>query len=238
MNVSKFLSFIQTGELYFSSLNKMNDVLEGANFSDFIKINQHYKLSNRKFKNEFVEKVKNLKEIQKNFYTCCFYSTNQESKVMFDLYSSEYGVAICFKSNELFEQINLFYENNLKEQYSFNYGYINYDFKEPLGLIGLISTEFKNPIEFNPFSKQKIHMYENEYRFVFHKKNMDAQEKLHIKIDICSSIKVIVAHPNFYDWEIDVINDVIKKYEYKLDFKKSSLITNEILKRFQEDTYY
>ena len=231
MNLPKFLSFLQTGELHFSSLSKMNDVLEGANFSDSVKIHQDFKFS----RNEFVEKIKKLREIQNNFYACCFNDHKSESKVMFDLYSTEYGVAICFDSIRLFEQINIFYENNLREICSFEYGYIDYPFKEPLGLIGLLSTNVRNPIEFNPFSKQNIHAYEKEYRFVFHKKNSDEQEKLKIKIDISLVVKKIVAHPNFYDWEIDVIKDVIKKYDHKFYFKKSSLITNEILKRFQEE---
>jgi hypothetical protein len=233
MNISKFLSFIQSDELYFSSLNKMNDVLEGANFADSVFINLYFNMVKREklgYNGKFIAEIQKLKEIQRSVLACCFFSKRDESKVMFDVYSSENGLAICFDSNKLFEQIKIFYENNLLDKFKFGYGYINYSFKEPLGLVDLISGT--RTIKLNPFAKQNIHSYEEEYRFILYTENPKF-EHLKIKIDPSSIIK-IVAHPNLFDWEIDVINNAVKKYHDKLYLRKSKLITNETLNRIKE----
>ena len=133
-------------------------------------------------------------------------------------------------SNKVLKRLIKHHSQQLNDVFDFNSGSVRYSsFRyDPINDPWFAKHGFK----FNPFLKDEMYGYEKEYRFIFRKKKCsDMTENLTIKLDLNSSIKSIVAHPNCCDWEIEALNKLTNHYCKGLNVEKSSLITPEMVKR-------
>ncbi len=238
MSLNKFISLLQTNTLFFSCLTEMNDPLEGANYRDsfFIKgffgaCNKGLETKEYNIKN-FKKALDALRNYQQNFFTCCFYSKQSESRVMYESYSSENGVAIKFNYKSILSEINKHYASTLDTDFELGYGKVEYyEFNHASNFFKLFLND-PNEFNFDPFTKEDIHKHEEEFRFLFYNKNhLKKINNIQVVIDLKSSILEIVAHPNSLDWEINILNNLIKTYNLDFQLKKSKIITTEAIKR-------
>jgi hypothetical protein len=245
VDMNKFLSMLQNSDLHFSRLDQLNDIFEGANtinstYIQFDYVNgflpefQRNKTMPKEIFNEKQQSFKNridaLRTFQKSFLVDCYFEGDEESIAMWNSYSSQGGIAIKFDSELLFKEILNCYDEKLQADYEIGFGPISYEKLTNPNYEKLLQKNIGDLV-FEPFKKDVFHSHENEYRFIFHKKDKEFISHLKIEIDLKKSIRNIVAHPNSPDWVIETIYKLVVKYDLIKEVQKSRIITSEMASR-------
>jgi hypothetical protein len=234
----KALSFFKNQKLFFSPLNKFDDPFEGAS-KDFAFEMQTYinlvRMDNTNAKKEYTnenkrriqEQLSLLEGFQKQFLSCCLFESNDESEAMWKMYSENFGIALRFKSDELFKSIENEFKKNTSGAYEFYYGPMDYcKIKTPDNETIFDLNQHKN--SFNPFIKDKTLIYEEEFRFVIHNKNKEFSE---IKIGDVKNIEYDIFLPSKTEnWQILQIEELLKHYDVNRKVRTSITISREFLK--------
>lgn len=242
VDINKFLSMLQNKDLHFSQLNNLNDIFEGANVVNSLSIHLDYINGflppfqrNKTMPNEvysekqesFKGRISALKKFQQNFFADCFFQGEEESVAMWNSYSLDNGIAIQFNSEFLFEDILNFYKKNLSDDFELGYGPISYEKLTNPPYNQILEGNIEDFI-FEPFKKDIFHSYENEFRFIFHRKNESENNHIKVKIDLSNTIQRFIAHPNSPDWVIEAIYKLVVKYDLIKEVQKSRIITSEM----------
>lgn len=228
----KLLYFLANRKLYFSRLDKFDDIFEGASKDFVLEINALFKLIKMdstkqkgaytdENKNSLIKRIKYLNTIQSDFFANCFYSSNSESEAMWNVYGVNIGAAIQFDFNQIFEIISNYSENVIKDSFNLIYGYLDYElFLDYQVLFNINNGKYV----FNPFLKNETHRYEQEYRFIFKKSGLMNTDFVEIDIPKDTHFKVFFPS-NTENWQLSLMKKLLKKY--KID----NIYTSNILSR-------
>lgn len=233
----KFLFFIENKSLYFSRLDNFEDILEGASLNFIHEMKALYMLTRMDKYNEKPDFTKNnentffnnltyLKKIQKNYFAGCFYLSDSESGVMWDLYKSKLGFAIRFISKELFSIINDYYNGNFNNDFQFYYGIMDYE--NPVSFDVQFNTN-KNKDTFNPFLKDNIYQHENEYRFVFKQTTNTENKSLEVKIPENINFRIYL-DSSTENWQWILIEKMLKRYNIE-DVRISGIVNRKVIQK-------
>lgn len=251
MDLIKFIHMMSEEILYFTSLDKFDDVLEGTSEEAALMIKTTREIADipreqrklnipENFYTEHGFGVLNiherLKHFQKEFFVNCFYSSDTESEAMWNLYTGLQGVAIRFDAIKLFDYIKNYHEKKLKDRYTFGAGRMDYKNLCDLDFYDEKGTIIEPTTNMSPFSKNEIFEHENEYRFILCKLDENSEKPV-VKIEDWNLLGISVfACPDMDEWKIDLIEKLIIKYIGKsLKIKKSDILTKKTLARYKED---
>lgn len=214
MSLSKFLYLITQERLYFSRLDKFEDIFE----SEVPNLNAIGAYDEVRQKKSFKKLSKIIRLIT---YATCFHINEYESAAMWKLYSENAGIAIQTKIGNL---VNAFNE----EENDIYIGRVQYideqkELAERVDNLGLT------------FLKRKSFMYENELRctIVFsddyicydHWEKEERMIGYNAKVDLNVLIEKVYISPYAPSFLFDVVNDIIKKYGLNIPVIKSDLYT-------------
>lgn len=243
IDLYKFLGLLNSQELFFAPLSSMNDPFEGANLilSSLIKINLGigYESSVYAYGRQEVKEskdrcrlyVRSLRKTQRRMFATCFYESGDESTAMWNSYSNSIGIAVCFDSNAILANIQESFNKIRKSNMKLYYGNVEYDnLINPRMEIIKDSVSTKN-LAINPFLKDKVHVSENEYRFIIYQDSVRVKKFYKISIDLDSTIKKIVAHPRIEDWQYEELENLLKGLPLYHKLKKSEIVLPERLKK-------
>lgn len=236
MNFDKLLFLLDKG-LYFTSLQKFDDPLDGAtSLQKFFtrifqiresgQINQGVDLSNLAQKETIKSEIDSY---QKNVFASCWFRSNselEESIAMWNLYTKkDDGFLLQIKKNSLLDLLSSV--NNIKDCHEdIHFGSVNY------------FTFFEEIVNPNPadilhpaFVKNKSYEHEKEFRIVIYRNpKLEEIEYMSIDLDIKNTLNdvTIIAHPNMEKGILDEFKVYFNKFN--LDLKESSLITKDKMK--------
>jgi len=230
MSLVNFIDLLKNRELYFSSVKNflLNDPWEGS-FRNLI--NNDALDINSKLSEEDLKIVRDI--LTERTYVNCWHINETDSDAMWKIYSKNKGVAITSFVKSL-KQVLI--ESNEK----FIVGKIKYE--------TIDKKEFILGNTYEPFfRKRKSFEHEREFRAIFWNHHTILKEILfssidkHInikllnptrfkkfKIDVNRLISKIYLHPQYKLSEVEIIKDLIKKYEYEFDVEKSYLLSDPI----------
>lgn len=225
MDFTKFVSMLDTKQLFFTEFRKFEDPFEGQ-FPDGNRIETMKKLEKDFAGNQqmldFLHKENPIDRSTKglhslgNYFINCWHENEDESAAMWKLYSDhEKGIAIqsTFKNlcDCFFE-----YENDVaigKVQY------LNYK-KD--------SIPWGNELKiYKPFIyKRKSFVHEQEIRaivFISNKVNNEKKDGIYVPISLDTLIEKIYISPMSKKWFFDLVKSVLKKYGLNKEVIQSDL---------------
>ncbi|WP_177760959.1 DUF2971 domain-containing protein [Flavobacterium sp. I3-2] len=232
VDLSKFLSLIQTESIFFCRLDKLEDKLEGTfpknskeQFKDwYLSILNHLppdenvdEIKLNDYLNERINLSEKFKQIN---CISCWNKSISESYALWKIYSNlEQGIMI--KSNV--ERLIKAFENSDEIISLSEIKYINHE-------IDIIPTGNLNyPI----IHKNIAYSYEQEIRLIhqvtmddgyFHNWNCELNVNgKYLKVDINELIEEIIISPFAPKWFFDIIEDILIKYNLKKTIKYSVL---------------
>lgn len=231
MDFTKFISLLDSEELYFARADTFEDKFEGSHplknieqrgsfpGADFIRksvVDGHL----------LIESMSNVKshfsrQILKELYVNCWHMNSNESVAMWKLYvKSDEGIAIQSKFSKLKNSL-------IDEKYGVHIGTIKY--------LDYAKEGFEEGNLLNPFvHKRKSFEHERELRAAvyFPVRFIEPPEEeqpngLKIKIDINKLIENIYVSPDSQPWFSDLVKQAIIKYGYNFKVVGSELSSNE-----------
>ena len=228
VDLTKFMDFLNTQSIYFTRLDKFNDVFEGSIYLKTAKNKRtkiQTKLSNGQIIDrtyEFLENQEYEKQSRKKFGVNCWHMNDYESAAMWKLYlKSSEGIAIQSSFKKLRTALN-------KSKVNFFIGTVSYiDYEKD-------DIEFEN--SFVPIvHKRKSFSHENELRAIIpieepgNSKRVDLENGgCKIKVDINKLVENIYISPDSPEWLSELVSDICKKYGFDFNVINSKLNDNPI----------
>jgi len=211
----KFLSFVFEESIFFSRMDKMEDVNEGISLNQLLlKYGADLERMNAKTNKENSKRTEMPIEIrQKKYFISCWLVHHRESVAMWNAYSDENGIALKFKASDLITSVseNTKQTNNNEKMKSLYHGLIVYrDFFNPDDRINL-----KDEVKIIGFQKDISFEHEKEYRFLIkqdiHNFKEDDIPFVKMKIEKFKELKFdLIFHPKMEPWKKENIKSVIK----------------------------
>lgn len=251
MDLFKFLNFIRHKELYFSSLNDFDDVYESVGkvnsyFLGAIKQTAEIKLKDRNpaiepdyFEQRSFDIIDSLHALSKDrarYFANCFYSAENESVAMWNLYSGVQGIAIRFNATSLYKFIKDYYYKKLEKDYYLIANKVRYEkvlYHKVYDENGILKS-WLNDISGTPLVKDEAYIHENEYRFIFEKRSGTVGRPI-VKLDDFSQIEFSVfVQSNIEDWKFTLIDELLAEAKIKSDAIKSKIITKGLVTKISE----
>ena len=226
MDLTKYLSMLETQSLFFSTPNNLGDPFEGAITKEFLShqdqmfqdrmINVDEKIA------EIVDMVgfpDILKESAKQTFINCWHINPCESEAMWKLYSNtESGIAVktdigSFKSSFICDED--IYIGAI--QYTENNHDIPVEFERFIERFLFKRTSFEHEKELRAITR----FYDGIDPVDYHK----YYKGKYIKVDISMLIKDVVVYPFAPEWFIDLVKRVTDKYKdiYNFGIVKSNM---------------
>ncbi len=234
IDFTKFVSLLDKKALYFTRIDKLSDPFEGTTSRENIRLRPRiYEEIIEKFK-DFPSKISIFNEKTRKFYLVnCWHKNNYESAAMWSLYlKSDEGIAIQSTIKRLRDSIIP------AENRSIDIGkvkYIDYDNDWlPEG------NAF-----YSVLHKRKSFSHENEVRAIYlefatkpKKDNEEAYEididrkifshGTYIEVNLDVLIEAIYISPTAKDWFKELIESVVKKYNFNFKINKSNLLNDPV----------
>lgn len=210
----KFLSLFIEESIFFSRMDKMEDVNEGISLNQLLlKYGEEVEIINAN-KNKLNSKRSEmpLKIRQQKYFISCWLTHHRESVAMWNAYSDENGIALKFKASDLINAIveNTNNTNENKKMKTLYHGKISYkDFFNPSDRMKL-----KDEVRIIGFQKDLSFEHEKEYRFLIkqntHKFKEDDIPFVKMKIEEFKKLKFdFIFHPKMEPWKKENIKSVI-----------------------------
>lgn len=219
MSLEKFLDLISTRSIYFSRSDLLGDPYEGSYPRKNVEIRSEiYKQYEEKVRKMMIEDMpRTTRKLREFVYVNCWNMSEYESAAMWDLYGRS-GGSVAIRTTY----------SRLRDTFP---GEVN------LGLINYIDYDIHPINEGNilvPFMhKRKSFSHESEIRGVIlkfpeAKEGIDILRSttvpgLRINIDIDKLVESVFVSPACPDWILGVVESVSKKFELKVDIKRSSI---------------
>lgn len=246
MDFTKFVSLLEKQKLFFVNLSKLEDKYEGRIPEKRLAalISSTRNLANHKHITPWGKKSFNaaadyfegthglINDMRDILYVCSWHVNEFESHAMWKLYlNSNEGIAIQTTYEKLLES----FSGN--EVITFGYiKYIDYESSEPLSY----GSPEPHPFLRFSFTKRPYFEYERELRVAYFPLNQDKNKLtlndvkkflnnnstdmgLYIQTDINKLIDNVYVSPCAPIWFSDLVQSVIKKYDFKFNVIKSSL---------------
>lgn len=210
----KFLSLLIDESIFFSRMDKMEDINEGISFNQLLMKygeNEEKLVANYNLKNSKRTELP-LNRRQRKYFLSCWLVHHRESVAMWNTYSDANGIALKVRAHDLICAIES-NTNNISDSDTIKYlyhGQIVYkDF-----LKSNDRKSLKDNVRIIGFHKDLSFEYEREYRFLL-KQDVNSENEdipfLKMKIDGFDNLKFnMIFHPKMEDWKkrniIHVIN--------------------------------
>lgn len=211
----KFLSLVIEESIFFSRMDKMEDVNEGISLNQLLlKYGadvERMKAKNNKENSKRTEMPLDIR--QKKYFISCWLIHHRESVAMWNAYSDENGMALKFKALDLITAIaeNTKNTNENEKLKTLYHGRIAYkDFFNPDDRMNL-----KDEVKIIGFQKDISFEHEKEYRFLIKQdtNNFKGDEIPFVKMKIEKFKKLkydLIFHPKMEPWKKENIQSVIK----------------------------
>lgn len=239
MDLSKFISLLQTKSLYFPSARLLQkiDPWEGT----YLKLELNHSLGMRyKYQLENNEREKNNNAVGFSFiknqseslmrgyeyqvdinYISCWHYNNNESAAMWRLYLKNINEGLAIKTN--IDSFKASFECATEKVYIGSVKYKNYEtgtYQE-----GYPMRIFENM--FLPFlHKRNIFAHEKEYRAIIPKdpeKGKPAAKGIYVNVILEKLIESIVISPYASTWFKELLESILKEYNLKFPLKESEV---------------
>lgn len=230
VDIIKFISILQQESLFFCRVDKLEDRFEGTSpkanedfFKEFYKSIQN--IINTKEKDIDAEVEKQLlwrKEIEEKFKkiacVCCWNKFSDESYAMWKIYS-DMNKGIMIKSD--IERLKMSF---LKTPENIQLSDVRYTNRE----IMIEPTNLNSPI----IHKHIAYSFENEIRlihqvnhndFTYNWENEKNQNGENLKVDLNILIDEIILSPYSSDWFLEMVTDLLEKYNLNKKVRFSTL---------------
>lgn len=226
MDFTKFISLLDTRQLFFARADKFDDPFEGSWPKANVQARQDWsKYVIDRHKEVYTKEIKRIGERNKEWRRFiamnCWHANEHESAAMWKIYlKSDEGIAIQSTYKLLKESI-------IDEEVIYM-GQVKYiDYETEVIQDGNILTPFVH--------KRKSFEYENEIRGLLIKwpklvngilewnKETIRNGGIPIKVDVEKLIQKIHISPNAQPWFADLVESIIKKYGYQFEFSQSKL---------------
>lgn len=213
MDVSKFLSFLSTSELWLARSNTLKDKREGS-FSEEMKselsvIYERLKTEDKISNDSSIKNAFDYEEyVKNNSYFTCWHKNTGDNMIMWEIYGkSENSVAIKTNSSKLKNSFNL--ESVMRFSLL-----VALDDVEYIDFDSIPSLQNSR----QPFFFKRPHFdFEKEVRLFITSKDHHSSENAplgyKIPIDLNILIEEVYIHPDAAQWFFDAINDLVKKYD-------------------------
>lgn len=200
---TKFVSLLETGGLYFSNIDALNDPFEGS----FSKVNEAFRPLIHKSEELTPEMISDkIRALRKQVYVNCWHMNDFESAAMWEIYSKS-SESVCIQST--FES----FQNELTG-------------KADVGVIQYVNYEDEYIPEHDPYLaflyKRKSFEHEREIRGLV-KNEETTEDGVKIQVDIRSLIHAIYISPSSPSWFFNLVEKVIHRYGYDFKVCQSSL---------------
>ena len=229
----KFLSLVIEESIFFSRMDKMEDMNEGISLNQLLlKYGadvERMKAKNNKENSKSTEMP--LENRQKKYFISCWLIHHRESVAMWNTYSDENGIALKFKASDLITTIseNTIKTNQNEKMKTLYHGRIAYkDFFNPVDRRNL-----KDEVKDIGFHKDISFEHEKEYRFLIKQDTHNFKEDdipfVKMKIQKFKKLKFdLIFHPKMEPWKKENIKSVIKALGSKsITVKDSELKLNQ-----------
>ena len=248
MNFEKLWDILHNKKLFFASLDSFEDLLEGLSRDLKIRLElrkiHKYELPKQQyedfqFKNKLDVSFEELRNWQQGSYSLCWYLTENgnhfESIAMWKFFNVSDGFVLKIPLVNLITIVS----NSLKEFNNIEFPRAYYGKVEYLDLrrhIDLLNNTPPNEDILPALIKHVAYRFENEFRFLLHRENIDGkfQHKKGLSIDLISeplfdnSQIEIIANPNIGIRNYRLYRDELERIGYSL--KISTIPTKDILK--------
>lgn len=232
MDLSKYLSLLEKGEMYFSRLDLFADKYEGEYpVEDFLRQTKNFfklLLLNKNSESSFDFDRNYDLTFKSGFYANCWNLNENESYGMWKSYLNHTeGIAIKTKVRKLKNSFILSKENYV----NLSFGKVEYIDYEKDSIVEQYSKNKKKGFFTLPIPglyKRKQFEFESEFRVIAsHFKSFDegkdfilqlkeskelAQSNIRIKVDLNELIENIYVSPFCNQWFIELVQDVSKRY--------------------------
>lgn len=233
LSLHKYISLITKRVLLFSRLDLFQDPFEGIATRSIKKIYMARRMPNEDQMNNAIpqsmrNQVSNLKKSlesnyekealikQKTQYINCWFKGERESMAMWNLYSSNTGVAIKINGQKLVKYFNDL-SNTEPELYpdcKFICSSVKYYRLNPIDL-----NQKKINIKYSALKKDESYKYENEYRFLIKTPESGVELNTALKEIIVTNIffgmTEVICHPEMPEWQIENIKKISKTTNFK-----------------------
>ena len=222
MDFTKFISLLQTRTLYFRRADKLNDPFGGSysipTIEEIKTFIEDLHSDTRLFLNEF---LKERSEFVKKMTRCtainCWHLNEHESVAMWNLYKTDYGVAI----QSTFKRLRDCFDKTNEPIFVGTVNYIDYDHDTISG------NEVLSPYLY----KRKSYEHEHEVRAILLRLPDDGGRVLsstithgvNVDVSLCVLIDNIYVAPNTEKWVVDTVRSAVDHYGYKCKVKQSRL---------------
>jgi hypothetical protein len=211
----KFLSLVIEESIFFSRMDKMEDVNEGISLNQLL-LKYGADVERMKAKNNIANSKRTempLETRQKKYFISCWLIHHRESVAMWNAYSDENGIALKFKASDLITTIseNTKNTNENEKIKTLYHGSIAYkDFFNPDDRMN-----WKDEVHIIGFQKDLSFEHEMEYRFLIkqdtHNFKGDEIPFVKMKIEKFKKLKFdLIFHPKMEPWKKENIKSVIK----------------------------
>jgi len=217
-DLHKLISFLSSGSLFFSRMDKFEDLNEGISRNQLY---DHYKEEQRKEGGELPLEIR-----QKRLFASCWFYGKRESVAMWNLYASGDGVAIRIKAKSLLdefrnERISVDSPDQIGRAYL---GPVFYkDFLDPADI-----AAFKEETRVIGFQKDKSFEHENEFRFLIRQRYDQPDDAfldfISVKIDEFDELPFqLLFHPKMLAWQKANVGELLTRLGSNMEMKDSEL---------------
>lgn len=224
MNLAKFIDLLETQELYFTQLSRMEDAYEGALSGHTIEMMREYFRSDgivdRSIADKLAEETYTLNQYFS--YVNCWHRSAHESMAMWKQYGDD-GIAI--KTN--FER---FRDSLSEEPRNVNIGKVKY------GNYATLAMNFGNTIS-PAFHKRRVFDFEKEVRaflMVLPENAGSTMDELlslsrlqppgvRIEVKVQTLVQAVYVSPGKPAWYRQMIERLLYRYEYHLPLQNSTI---------------
>jgi hypothetical protein len=229
----KFLSFAIEGSVFFSRMDKMEDVNEGISLNQLLlKYGEELERQIVKQNRQNSEKKEMpLEKRQKTYFISCWLEHHRESVAMWNTYSNNDGIAIKVISNELINavKVNNDHTNDNEKMKTLYHGKIVYkDFLNSNDRLHL-----KDEVKIIGFQKDLSFEHEKEYRFLikqdFHTYVEEEIQFVKLKLENFKELKFdLIFNPKMEEWKERNIKSILKSLKVSnIEPKNSELQLKE-----------
>lgn len=213
----KFLSLVIEESIFFSRMDKMEDVNEGISLNQLLlKYGAEVERLQAKTNKENSKRTEMPLNIrQQKYFISCWLIHHRESVAMWNAYSDENGIALKFKSSDLINAIskNTNSTNENSKMKTLYHGRIAYkDFFNPNDRLNL-----KDEVPIIGFQKDLSFEHEKEYRFLIKQDTHNFKDEdipfIKMKIEQFKKLKFdLIFHPKMEPWKKENIKSVVMSF--------------------------
>lgn len=226
MDFTKFVDLLSNSKLFFCRADKFEDPFEGS----IPKKIYHKRLREIEsqpslFGDEQVMFERHRENSRKYVYINCWHRNEMESAAMWKLYlQSQEGVAIKTTRERVLASI----KGDSYSVWSVPVKYIDYD-----------NDDVPIPTSMAPYRyKRRSFQHERELRYMIFAESIDkdgnenkplAEAGIGVPVNISVLVNTVVVSPTAAAWFVDLVEAVVKKFEYDLSVEKSSITLSKPL---------